>query len=114
MASVQGAQLPGTSLNPPRCSTYLPILTYQTTDSQPQPIYLLSLLPEYPLINFTVVTALYIFLAFRLFKSTAWLRDAVIPHDDDALLRRNLLTMILGAGCAWLVGFAVQVLAQSI
>ena len=31
VASVQGAQLPGTSLNPPRCSTYLPILTYQTT-----------------------------------------------------------------------------------
>jgi hypothetical protein len=92
--------------------THVP--NHQTTDSQPQPIYLLSLLPEYPLINFTVVTALYIFLAFRLFKSTAWLRDAVIPHDDDALLRRNLLTMILGAGCAWLVGFAVQVLAQSI
>ena len=46
--------------------THVP--NHQTTYSQPQPIYLLSLLPEYPLINFTVVTALYIFLAFRLFK----------------------------------------------
>jgi len=31
VAPVQGAQLPGTPLNPPRCSTYLPILTHQTT-----------------------------------------------------------------------------------
>ena len=119
VAPFQGAKLPGT--------THLTVVSlahhaYFITHTHPhhrhqhrcQPIYLLSLLPEYPLINFTVVTALYIFLAFRLFKSTAWLRDAVIPHDDDALLCRNLLTMALGVGFAWLVGFAVQLLAQSI
>jgi len=76
-----------------------------------QPIYLLSILPEYPLLNFSIVTLLYIFLAFRLFKTTAWLRDAIIPHDDDALLRRNLITLALGIGAAWLVGYAVSMLA---
>jgi hypothetical protein len=66
------------------------------------------------LINFSVVTSLYIFLAHRLFRTTAQLRDAIIPHDDDALLRRNLITLALGVGSAWLIGFAVKVLAETI
>lgn len=70
-----------------------------------QPIYLLSFLPGYPLLNFSVVTGLYIFLSHRLFLLTATLRDAVVPHDDNACLRRNFLTMALGAAVLWGVGF---------
>lgn len=66
------------------------------------------------MVNFTIVTSLYIFLAHRLFRTTAQLRDAIIPHNDDALLRRNLITLALGVGAAWLVGFAVKVLAETI
>lgn len=69
-----------------------------------QPIYLLVLMPGYPLLNFGLVTALYIFLSHRLFKMTAALRDALIPHDDDSLLFRNLITLGIGAGIAYIFG----------
>jgi hypothetical protein len=70
-----------------------------------QPIYLLSLLPGYPLLNFSVVTALYIFLSHRLFVLTAALRDAMIPHDDNVALRRNLLALGGVSGAAWGIGY---------
>jgi hypothetical protein len=73
-----------------------------------QPIYLLTLLPGYPLLNFSAVTAIYIFLSHRMFELTASLRDALIPHDDDALLGRNLVTMSLGAAALWGIGFVVK------
>ncbi|KAG7674621.1 putative Protein REDUCED WALL ACETYLATION 4 [Nannochloris sp. 'desiccata'] len=73
-----------------------------------QPIYLLTLLPGYPLLNFSAVTAIYIFLSHRMFELTASLRDALIPHDDDALLGRNLATMSLGAAALWGIGFLVK------
>lgn len=79
-----------------------------------QPIYLLSVMPGYPLINFAVVTALYIFLSHRLFKLTASLRDAVIPHDDDTLLFRNLFTMGVGLGISYLLGFAIVSVAHAL
>ncbi|KAI8102617.1 hypothetical protein M9435_006215 [Picochlorum sp. BPE23] len=79
-----------------------------------QPIYLLSLLPGYPLLNFSVVTALYIFLSHRLFKMTAVLRDAVIPHDDDATLFKNLMTMVLAGGASYLLGFLATSISQAV
>jgi hypothetical protein len=71
-------------------------------------------MPGYPLINFAVVTALYIFLSHRLFKLTASLRDAVIPHDDDTLLFRNLFTMGVGLGISYLLGFAIVSVAHAL
>lgn len=43
-----------------------------------QPIYLLTLLPGYPLLNFAAVTALYVALSHRLFATTSTLKDAVV------------------------------------
>lgn len=77
-----------------------------------QPIYLLSLMPGYPLLNFSVVTALYIFLSYRLFQMTAALRDALIPHDDDSLLFRNLVTMAIVTGASYLLGFIATTISQ--
>lgn len=70
-----------------------------------QPIYLLTLLPGYPLLNFAVVTALYVALSHRLFLTTGTLKDAVVPHDDNRLLLRNGLMMIAVAGAAACFGF---------
>ena len=77
-----------------------------------QPIYLLSLLPGYPLMNFSAVTALYIVLSHRLFVLTATLRDAVVPHDDDGLLGRNAVTMAVGGAALWGIGFVAVELAK--
>jgi hypothetical protein len=70
-----------------------------------QPIYLLSLLPGYPLLNFGVVTAIYIFMSHRLFLLTATLRDALVPHDDNPTLLRNMATMAAGAAALLAAGF---------
>ena len=62
-----------------------------------QPIFLLTLLPGYTLLNFALVTALYVFLSYRLFLLTGTLKDAYVPHDDNRMLLRNGL---VGAGAA--------------
>lgn len=70
-----------------------------------QPIYLLTLLPGYPLLNFALVTAVYVTLSHRLFQTTSTLKDAVVPHDDNRLLLRNCLMMVVIGGVAACFGF---------
>ncbi|PSC75701.1 CAS1 domain-containing 1 [Micractinium conductrix] len=69
-----------------------------------QPIYLLTLLPGYPLLNFALVTAIYVTLSHRLFMTTGSLKDAVVPHDDNRLLLRNGLMMGVVAAVAGCFG----------
>jgi hypothetical protein len=70
-----------------------------------QPKYLLTLVPGYPLINFAVCTAMYVFVSHRLFLLTNALKDAFIPHDDNALLARNLLLLALALVVCTALGF---------
>lgn len=79
-----------------------------------QPIYLVSFLPGYPLLNFGIVTALYIFISHRLFTLTAILRDAIIPHDNDPLLLKNLITIGIAVAALWGGGFLAVQLADAI
>lgn len=44
--------------------------------------------------------AVYVVLSHRLFLTTGSLKDAVVPHDDNRLLARNLLMMGAVAGMA--------------
>eukprot|EP00878_Enallax_costatus_P002338 GHUV01002514.1.p1 GENE.GHUV01002514.1~~GHUV01002514.1.p1 ORF type:complete len:554 (+),score=112.56 GHUV01002514.1:827-2488(+) len=72
-----------------------------------QPKYLLSIVPGYPMINFAVVTALYIFISNRLFHLTNELKERIVPHDDNTALARNIVQMALGGlmvfGIGWLL-----------
>lgn len=45
---------------------------------------------------------------------TAALRDAVIPHDDDRLLVKNLVTMALGAVVSYVIGLVIVTFAHQI
>lgn len=45
---------------------------------------------------------------------TAVLRDAVIPHDDDATLFKNLMTMVLAGGASYLLGFLATSISQAV
>lgn len=65
-----------------------------------QPKYLLTIIPGYPLLNFALCTALYVYIAHRLFELTNQLKNVAIPHDDNRLLLRNILIM-------WWLGAAV-------
>lgn len=71
-----------------------------------QPKMLLSLFFEgYPLMNFAVCTALYVFLSYRLFVLTNELKNVAIPGKEIALLVRNCVVMA-GAGCClYSIGF---------
>lgn len=61
-----------------------------------QPKALLEVLPGYPLLNFAVVTAGYVFVSYRLFQLTNTLKNVAVPHSNDWLLLRNCLLMAAG------------------
>ncbi|GIL49663.1 hypothetical protein Vafri_5946 [Volvox africanus] len=60
-----------------------------------QPKSLLVLIPGYPLLNFALVSALYILVSHRLFDLTNYLKNVAVPHSNNALLLRNVILMIV-------------------
>ena len=63
-----------------------------------QPKLLLTIVPGYPLINFFVVTPLYIWISCRLFHLTTSLKASILPAKDDKRLYRNLVLVF----CTWM------------
>ena len=74
----------------------------------------MSLLPGYPLLNFTLCTAGYVLVSFRLFNLTNTLKNAAVPHSNDRLLLRNTLLMAsVGGGLflfCWCITSIIAVL----
>jgi hypothetical protein len=63
-----------------------------------QPKLLLNLfLPGYPLVNFAVCTAVYVFVSYRLFFLTNALKNVAIPGKEMGLLWRNGAIMAAAA-----------------
>ncbi|GFR46609.1 hypothetical protein Agub_g8221 [Astrephomene gubernaculifera] len=70
-----------------------------------QPKGLLVLLPGYPLVNFGVVSALYVLVSYRLFELTNVLKTAAVPHSNNGLLLRNMLLMLATGAAVWAVAW---------
>ncbi|XP_020266702.1 protein REDUCED WALL ACETYLATION 1-like isoform X2 [Asparagus officinalis] len=62
-----------------------------------QPRWLLSLIPKYPLLNFMLVTAIYILVSHRIFELTNTLKIAFVPSRDNKRLRNNMITAAVSA-----------------
>ncbi|KAL1555883.1 Protein REDUCED WALL ACETYLATION 3 [Salvia divinorum] len=70
-----------------------------------QPKRLLSVIPDYPLLNFLLTTAIYILISHRVFEVTNTLKVAFIPTKDSHKLFQNCIAGAVIAACLYSISF---------
>jgi len=80
----------------------------KTTIPDGQPKALLSLVPGYPLLNFAVCTAAYVFISHRLFELTNTLKNSAVPHHDNRLLFRNVVLLLVVGAALYMASYGLM------
>ncbi|CAH8353306.1 unnamed protein product [Eruca vesicaria subsp. sativa] len=79
-----------------------------------QPKLLLSLIPEYPLLNFMLTTSIYVAVSYRLFELTNTLKTAFIPTKDDKRLVYNTISALIICTCLYFFSFVLVQIPQKL
>ncbi|XP_022855578.1 protein REDUCED WALL ACETYLATION 2-like [Olea europaea var. sylvestris] len=72
-----------------------------------QPKLLLSLIPNYPLLNFMLTTSIYVAVSYRLFELTNKLKSTFLPTKDNKRLGHNLVAAVVIASILYTLSFVL-------
>ncbi|KAL8235913.1 hypothetical protein R6Q59_016994 [Mikania micrantha] len=77
-----------------------------------QPKWLLSFIPDYPLLNFMLTTAIYVLISCRLFELTNTLKSVFIPTKNNRQLLSNFVAGAAISACLYLIASIVVQIPQ--
>nr|KAJ0197242.1 hypothetical protein LSAT_V11C700356510 [Lactuca sativa] len=77
-----------------------------------QPKWLLSFIPNYPMLNYMLTTAVYVLISCRLFELTNTLKSVFIPTKNDRQLLSNFLAGAAISTCLYLIASLVVQIPQ--
>ncbi|CAN1281710.1 Protein REDUCED WALL ACETYLATION 2 [Linum perenne] len=90
-------------------TSWIPI-TSSIPDGQPK--LLLSLIPDYPMLNFMLTSAIYVAVSYRLFELTNTLKIAFVPSKDNKRLVYNIVTAAVVSSVLYTLSFVCLRLPQ--